>query len=223
MQQRVDLFPGRGRVPLDRDNTRFLVGGDVAHTRQIAQFILDGAGAMPAGNGGNSKGLAWHNGCSFDDVYWKWSGPGCVAKDLGDLGQDALALGGFVALDRSRDAGAQVRVENALADTGQRGLRRLNLLDHVNAVAVLFEHFHNAVDMPRHAFEAVNCVVPSLIVHFTLPNLYPPPWGRGYGASLPPRNCPVKRRCAPSQRTKSCLSSPQSLVFVTEPEPVLAV
>lgn len=72
-----------------------------------------------------------------------------------------------------------MRVEDALADPRQRGLGRLNLLDHVDAVAVVFEHLDDAVDVPGHALEAVNRVEARLLVHLRPFPASPAPQGEG--------------------------------------------
>src|SRR5712692_10025475 len=76
-------------------------------------------------------------------------------KYVGDLAQHALALDHVLAAHGGDDARVQMAFEQQAADLVQRGFHRLNLLDDVNAIGVIFQHTLDAFDVPADALHAL--------------------------------------------------------------------
>lgn len=101
-------------------------------------------------------------------------------KYAGHLLQDPLSLARIVTLNGGRDATAQMIVQDDGADLVQGCLHGLDLLDHVDAVGIVFDHSLDAFDMPGGAGQSPANVFFSRLVHsFANPALYsfPTPLG----------------------------------------------
>lgn len=92
-----------------------------------------------------------------------------VLENIHNFGKHALPFGWLIALNRGDDTVMQVIFQQQLAAFFQRGLHGVDLLDHVNAVAIIFQHGNHAVKMSHRAFESVNHLLPLLGVHVDWP------------------------------------------------------
>ena len=71
----------------------------------------------------------------------------------------------------------QMVIQDHLTYLGQRGLSRLDLFDHVDAVSILLDHRRDAVHMPSNALQPVDRR--GSILGLQMAFLIPSPWGWG--------------------------------------------
>src|SRR5260221_2632211 len=136
---------------------------------QFADFALNGMHAVSAANVWDGDSFCFHNSLLLSVFNRKY---------FANFSQHALPLVGVIAANGSAQARVQVIIENHLANLCQCRLRRLNLLDHINAIAILLDHRGDAVNVPRNTFEPVYDIGFISVFH-VLPH-HPTPSGEGY-------------------------------------------
>jgi hypothetical protein len=76
-----------------------------------------------------------------------------------------LALAGRPVVHRVADAGIDVGAQHERSRLSERGLRRRDLEEHVDAVPIVLDHSRNALDLPGDSMQAGDHLLLQLGVH----------------------------------------------------------
>jgi 2-isopropylmalate synthase len=87
------------------------------------------------------------------------SAPAVAGEDLQELVELALLLGGLAALDGVGNARLDVRAQHGFRRLTERRLGRGDLEQHVDAVAIVFDHARHPLDLPRDAAKALEDLI----------------------------------------------------------------
>jgi hypothetical protein len=92
--------------------------------------------------------------CHDESVTCKSSNlPRIARQQVGEFGEFLALIGDIACLDRIGHAMIDVILENLFFDFLERRLDRLQLVEHVDTIAVFFQHARNAAHLPLDAGE----------------------------------------------------------------------